>query len=230
MTTSCIVVEDEPLARERLAGYVRALPYLSLLAEFDEALEALAFLKTQRVDLVFLDIGLGGLSGIQLLETTAVTSQVILTTAHPEFALKAYDLKVVDYLLKPFSFARFVQAVERVHPARPGAEGGHDRRFLFVKTELRLEKVLLAEVLYIEGQGDYRLIHTAARRILTLETFGELEARIPPDLVCRVHKSYMVALDKIESIERDRIKIREQRIPISDTYRERFYRRIGRAG
>ncbi|MEO8451179.1 MAG: LytTR family DNA-binding domain-containing protein [Gemmatimonadota bacterium] len=225
MPITCIIVEDEPLAVERLVGYIVQLPFLGLVGTFDDALAALAFLTANPVDLVFLDISLGGLSGIELLETSAITSRVILTTAHPEHALKAYDLKVADYLLKPFTFQRFVQAVDQVQsgPAQARAQPASDRKLLFVKTEFRLEKVLLSDVLYIEGKRDYRQIHTTSKRIMTLETFGELEQRIAPDLVCRVHKSYMVALDKIESIERDRIKIRDQLIPISETYRAKFY-------
>jgi DNA-binding LytR/AlgR family response regulator len=227
MTLRCILVEDEPLALERLEGYVRQLALLELLATFDNALAALAFVKENPVDLVFLDIRLeGSWSGIELLETSAVTSQVILTTAHPEFALRAYDLKVADYLLKPFTFQRFVQAVDRVHGAlgalaKPEPAG--DRTYLFVKTEHRLERVQLSEVLYIEGRGDYRRIRTLHKRIMTLQTFGELEKKVPADILCRVHKSYMVALDKIESVERDRIRIADVLIPVSETYRERFY-------
>ena len=227
MMTKCILVEDEPLALERLASYVRRLPLLDLVATFDNAPDALAYLTSNPVDLVFLDIKLGGWSGIQMLETRAVRSRVILTTAHPEYAVKAYELDAADYLLKPFTFERFVQAVDRVMTAPGLARPAASRDFIFVKTELRLEKVRLADILVIEGQRDYRRIHTASARIMTLETFGDFERRIAADIVCRVHKSYMVALDKIESIEHGRIRIQNLTIPISDTYRERFFALIG---
>jgi two-component system, LytTR family, response regulator len=227
MTVRCLIVEDEPLALERLRDYVQQLPVLQLVGAFDNATDALSFLLAHPVDLVFLDINLGGMSGIELLETSAVRSQVILTTAHPDFALKAYDLKVADYLLKPFTFARFAQAVERARTRLPAAEGTADRGYVFIKTEFRLERLRLADVLYIEGDGDYRQIQTLHKRLMTLETFAELEQRLPPDIICRVHKSYMVALDKIESVERDRITIRQQLIPISASYRDRFYALIG---
>ena len=230
MTLRCIVVDDEPLALERIAGYVRRLPLLDLAGEFDNAVEAFAFLATNRVDLVFLDVKLGGWSGIQMLETRAVKAKVVLTTAHQEYAARAFDLDVADYLVKPFTFERFVQAVDRVQAmlAVPGRAMARD--FIFVKTELRLEKVPLGEVFVIEGQRDYRRIHLAARRIMTLQTFGEFETQIPPEIICRVHKSYMVALDKIHSIEQGRITIHNMTIPISDTYRERFYALIGHGG
>jgi two-component system LytT family response regulator len=218
----CIIVEDEPLAVERLAGYVRQLPFLELAGTFESALDALAFLRSDPVDLVFLDIRLGGLSGIELLESAALHAQVVLTTAHQEHALRAYDLEVTDYLLKPFTFPRFVQAVDRVRSALPRREPPA-RKFLFVKTELRLERIALSQIVYIEGVDDFRRIHTTQKRILTPQTFADLERRIPRTLVCRVHRSYMVALDKIESIERDRITIGDVRIPISETYRDAFY-------
>lgn len=223
----CVIVEDEPLALERLQNYIRQLPLLQLVAEFDNANDALAYLLTNQVDVLFLDINLGGLSGIDLLETSALNCQVILTTAHSDYALKAYDLKVADYLLKPFTFARFVQAVDRAVGNAASIAQQTDRQYFFVKTEQRLERVRFSELMYIEGDGDYRQVQTLTRRIPTLEKFSELEERIAPEIACRVHKSFMVALDKIESVERDRIRIRDKFIPISASYRDAFYALIG---
>ncbi len=224
MKINCIIIEDEPLALERTKEYVLKLPFLNLRATFDNALDALTFLKTDKVDLIFLDINLGEISGIQLLETSAITSQVILTTAYQEYALKGFDLKVADYLLKPFRFERFVQAVDRVQINLPKKQTITPNSFIFVKTGNRLEKVVLREVSFIEGMRDYRKIHTVGGKgIMTLQTFAEFEQQIPPRIICRVHKSYMVALDKIDSIEKDRIKIRDRIIPISETYKERFF-------
>lgn len=224
----CLIVEDEPLAMERLTDYVQRMPLLQLVGAFDSATDALAYLLTHPVDLVFLDISLGGMSGIDLLETSAVAAQVVLTTAHAEYALKGYDLKVTDYLLKPFTFTRFAQAVDRAHAQQGANEGAVERDFVFIKTELRLERVRLSDILYIEGDGDYRQLYTLQKRLTTSETLAELERRLPPTQVCRVHKSYMVALDKIETIERDRIVVRSKYIPISSSYRDRFYALIGR--
>ncbi|HEX8250560.1 MAG TPA: LytTR family DNA-binding domain-containing protein [Pyrinomonadaceae bacterium] len=227
MKINCIIVEDEPLALERTKEYVLKLPFLNLRALFDNALDALVFLKTNKVDLIFLDINLGEMSGIQLLETSAVRSQVILTTAYQEYALKGFDLKVTDYLLKPFTFERFVQAVDRVALNLPKKQTLSPNNFIFVKTENRLEKVVLREIIYIEGMRDYRRIHTAAgKRIMTLQTFAEFERQIPPNIICRVHKSYMISLDKIDSIEKDRIKIKDRIIPLSETYKKRFFNLI----
>jgi DNA-binding LytR/AlgR family response regulator len=226
MKINCIIVEDEPLALERTKEYVLKLPFLNLRATFDNALDALTFLKTNKVDLIFLDINLGEVSGIQLLETSAITSQVILTTAYQEYALKGFDLKVADYLLKPFTFERFIQAVDRVESNLPKTQLVALNNFIFVKTENRLEKVTLREILFIEGMRDYRRIHTAGKRIMTLQTFTEFERQIPPNIICRVHKSYMISLDKIDSIEKDRIRIKDHIIPISETYKKRFFNLI----
>ncbi|MBA2621219.1 MAG: response regulator transcription factor [Acidobacteria bacterium] len=223
MKINCIIVEDEPLALERTKEYVLKLPFLNLHSTFDNAIDALSFLKTNHIDLIFLDINLGEFSGIQLLETSAVSSQVILTTAYQEYALKGFDLKVADYLLKPFTFERFVQAVDRVQGSLPKKQLQLPKNFIFVKTENRLEKILLREIIYIEGMRDYRRIHTVGKRIMTLQTFTEFERQIPPNIVCRVHKSYMISLDKIDSIEKSGIKIKDQIIPISETYRQRFF-------
>lgn len=226
MNLTCIIVEDEPLALEKAQGYVQKLPFLHLSATFDNAMEALSFLKRNPVDLVFLDIHLGDISGIQLLETGAIKSQVILTTAYHEYALKGFDLKVTDYLLKPYTFERFVQAVDRVQNLLPKSEMPSAKPFIFVKTEYRLEKILLDDLLFIEGKGDYLQLHTPSKKIMTLQTFAEFEQTLPPNVVCRVHKSYMVAVAKIDSIEKDRIRIRESLIPISESYKQAFFAAI----
>jgi len=168
------------------------------------------------------------LSGIELLENSKITCQVIITTAYQEYAIKGYELNVTDYLLKPFNFNRFLQAVNKAQEnlsSRGVVESQRD--FIFVKTENRLEKINLTDIVYIEGMRDYRRIHTETKKIMTLQNFKDLELLIPSNLVCRVHKSYMVAPPhKIESIERNRIKIADQLIPISDTYNEVFFQRI----
>jgi DNA-binding LytR/AlgR family response regulator len=220
-----MIVEDEPLAQERAKDYVNKIPFLELVGIFDNALEALGFLKKNTVDLLFLDINLGNFSGIQLLESLNITSQVIFTTAYQEYALKGYELQVADYLLKPYTFERFVQAVGRVQELIGNKQETltNQKKFIFVKTEYRLEKINLEDIIYIEGMDDYRQIHTTTKKIMTLQTFTDLEKEIPSNIVCRVHKSYMVAIGHIESIEKDRIKIGNKLIPISDSYRKDFF-------
>ena len=220
---SCIIIEDEPLALERTKSFVNKIPFLNLCGTFDNALNGLSYLRSNKVDLLFLDINMDELSGIELLESSKIESQVIITTAYQEFAIKGYELSVTDYLLKPFTFDRFLKAVNKAqeninynHPHLP-------LDFIFVKTENRLEKINFVDILFIEGMRDYRRIHTVNKKIMTLQNFSELEQIIPSNLVCRVHKSYMVGINKIESIERMRIIISNQRIPISETYKELFF-------
>jgi two-component system, LytTR family, response regulator len=244
MRMNCIIIEDEPLAQERVRDYLQKIPFVHLLTTFDNCGDAMLFLKSNKIDLIFLDINLGDFSGIQLLEAVRIDSQVIITTAYHEYALKGFELNVTDYLLKPYTFERFLQAVDRAQnnlsgqgggagrsgvgvAGRSGAVGGWgamgEKKFIFVKTEYRLEKVVLNEVLYIEGVRDYRRIFVGARQVMTLQTFGEFETEVPAAIICRVHKSFMVAIDKIDSIERDEIKIGGRIIPISETYRGRFF-------
>ena len=220
---SCIIIEDEPLALERTAAFVGKTPSLELKGSFDNALDGLAFLNSNAIDILFLDINMDELSGIELLESSNITSQVILTTAYQEYALKGYELSVTDYLLKPFTFSRFLQAVNKAKDNLEKPSDSQDIEYIFVKTENRLDKIQLTDILYIEGMRDYRRIHTVDKRIMTLQNFKDLEVIIPPKLVCRVHKSYMVSLGRIDSVERSRIKIGDQIIPISETYRDHFF-------
>jgi len=223
---SCIIIEDEPLALERTKDFVLKIPFLQLDATFDNALNGLAYLSSNKVDLLFLDINMDELSGIELLESTTIESQIIITTAYQEYALKGYELDVTDYLLKPFTFNRFLQAVNKAQKNLQQSFPDNAPDYIFVKTENRLEKIVLDEIIYIEGMRDYRRIHTIHKRIMTLQNFKELELIIPSSIVCRVHKSFMVGINKIESIERNRIKISDQLIPISETYKSAFYQAI----
>ncbi len=235
MKISCIVIDDEPLAMEKMVGYIEKLPYLNLIATFDNAIEPLDFLKTKKVDLIFLDVQMERLTGIQFLEVLNNKPNVILTTAYSEYAIKGYDLDISDYLLKPISFERFVKAVDKVYeklqnalpPVHSGQEvmasqasGGEG--YIFVKTEFRLEKIMFSDILYIEGMGDYLRIITPTKKIMTLQNFKKMEEMLPSSNFFRVHKSYIVAVDKIENIERNRIKIQDKLIPVSETYRKTF--------
>ncbi|MFK7776304.1 MAG: LytR/AlgR family response regulator transcription factor [Saprospiraceae bacterium] len=219
MKINCIIVEDEPIALERTKYFIEKLPLLNLVAAFDNAIDALAYLKLNPVDLIFLDIEMEELTGIELLENATITAQVIITTAYDKYALKGYELNVVDYLLKPFSFERFLKAVDKVQVI---SKTKTPQEFIFIKTAHRLEKIMVNEILHIEGMGEYRRIFTTGKQIMTLQTFTELEELFSPQIICRVHKSHMVALNKIDSVERSRIKIGEKLIPISETYRSYF--------
>jgi two-component system LytT family response regulator len=222
MKIRCIIIEDEPIALGKVKGCIERLPYLNLISTFDNGIDALAFLKSNSVDLILLDIHMDKLSGIQLLEKAKIESEVILTTAYDEYALKGYELNVTDYLLKPFTFERFIQSVGKAQKNLEKKRLMQTKPFVFVKIEHRFEKIFLNEILYIEGMRDYRRIHTNDRKIMTLQTFKDFEKEIPQNIICRVHKSYMVSLDKITSVEKDQIKIKDVTIPISDSYKREF--------
>lgn len=224
----CIIIEDEPLALKKTSDFINKIPFLNLCSTFDSALNGLSYLKTNEVAILFLDINMDEFSGIELLENSKIKSQVIITTAYEQYALKGYELNVTDYLLKPFTFNRFLQAVNKAHENIEKYTTATQKDYIFVKTENRLEKITLKNIIYIEGMRDYIRIHTTDKKIMTLQNFKELEQIIPSETVCRVHKSYMVALNKIESITRNRIKIADQLIPISETYKGAFFQIIGK--
>jgi DNA-binding LytR/AlgR family response regulator len=226
---NCIVIDDEPLAIEKLENYISKLPELNLLKTFNSGISAIGFLKTNSVDLLFLDIEMKELTGIQLLESVSLNSKVIITSAYKEYAIKGFELKVSDYLLKPITFERFVKAYDKVVEELNQINGNPSHKRVFVKTEYRLEGIETSEILYIEGMGDYRRIVTTQKKIMTLQSFPELAKLLPRELFCRVHKSFIVAVEKIEKIERNRIAINEKLIPISESYNKIFFDKINKS-
>ncbi|MFT3739097.1 MAG: LytTR family DNA-binding domain-containing protein [Breznakibacter sp.] len=228
MPFTCITVDDEPLALEKLNGFVAQMPQLQLSASFGNARDAMDFILSHAVDILFLDIQMDGLTGLDMLSALPRMPQVVLTTAYGEYALKGYELEVTDYVLKPYSFGRFAQAanlaVKRLGEKTEAPAAG----FIFVKTDYRLVKLKLDDILYIEGMGDFRRIVTTTGKILTQQTFGAFEQQLPKETFVRIHKSYMVAVPKIETIEKHRVKIHTQLFPVSESYRGHFYKLIGK--
>ena len=239
MKINCIAIDDEPLALEIIKDYCSKVAFLDLTKTFVNAIESIEYIRTAKVDLIFLDIQMEELNGIQLLNSLNTKPFVIFTTAYDNYAIQGFELDVVDYMLKPISFERFIKGVNKVcermqmetgltgisdnakHPAQEPA-------FFFVKTETRMERIENNEVLYVEGMSDYWRIVTKTRRIMTLMNAKKLEEVLREPHFCRVHKSFFVALDKIESIERNRIKIGDKYIPVSDTYHKPFFDLIER--
>jgi two-component system, LytTR family, response regulator len=228
MNYTCIAVDDEPLAIEKIVSFVERLSFLTLKATFDNAVDALAYLSTNKTDLLFLDIQMERMTGLDLLCALPDRPQVILTTAYSEYALKGYEFEVTDYLLKPYSFERFAQAVNKAvkRLSEKNIPTGPATDFIFVKTDYRLVKVMLSDILYIEGMRDYRCIVTPEGKILTQQTFGSFEEQLPDSQFIRIHKSYIVSLSKIESIEKHRVKTGKALLPVSESYREEFYKKI----
>jgi DNA-binding LytR/AlgR family response regulator len=236
MKMNCIAVDDEVLALKKIKRYAEKIDYLNLLGTFDNALSTFSFLRENHIDLIFLDIQMDEFTGIQLLETIKDPPYVILTTAYDEYALKAYELDVMDYLLKPIPFERFVKAVEKVYARflkdhqSPGkttrmeiASAQPDKpEYTFVKSGNKTVKMYYNKILYIEGMRDYLQIHTEDSKIMTLLNFKTIQDLLDPQKFIRVHKSYIVAIDKIDYIENNAIKIRDKLIPVSSSYKIAF--------
>lgn len=231
MQISCIAIDDEPLALSKLEGFIGKVPELRLAGIFESAVEAIGWLKENSCDLIFLDIQMQQLTGIQFLEATRIQSRIIITSAYEQYAIKGYELNVSDYLLKPFSFQRFVQAVAKVMEFYSERKENNEiylnnDDFIFVKTEHRFERVDLDKILYIEGMKDYLRIICTDKKIMTLQSFSRIEKSLPGKNFCRVHKSYIVAINKIKAVERGIIIIADQRIPVSNTYKDNFFSKI----
>ena len=231
MQINCIAIEDEPLALSKLEVFISRVPGLNLIGTFDNGLEAHTWLKENHTDLIFLDIQMEQLTGIQLLEAARLDTRIIITSAYDQYALKGFELNVTDYLLKPFSFERFVKAVDKVMDHYANLQNGKRNsegsiNSIFVKTEYRYERVDLDDILYIEGMSDYLRIVCSDKKIMTLQSFSRLEESLPEKKFCRIHKSFIVSIDKIKSIERGIVVISDRRIPVSNTYREKLFTRV----
>ncbi|RYZ97724.1 MAG: response regulator transcription factor, partial [Sphingobacteriaceae bacterium] len=229
---------DEPLALNILEDYISKMPFLQLVKATTNPIEALTLVQAGAADLVFLDVQMPELTGIQFLKIANGKAKVILTTAYPEYALEGYELDVVDYLLKPIAFDRFYKAVQKAQailqpsatpaPAAPHIQLQQQQDFvndfIFVKTEHKIQKVYLHNILFIEGLKDYISIFTTTERIITLQNMKKMEDALPEKYFIRVHRSYIVSIDKIDSIERSRIFIGDKIIPVGDTYRDEFFK------
>ncbi|OON65618.1 LytR/AlgR family response regulator transcription factor [Hymenobacter sp. CRA2] len=231
---SCYIIEDEYLAQEMLEEYIRKVSFLELKGVYGSPLEAAGPLKQDKPDLLFLDINMPDLDGLSFIPMLNPKPVIILTTAYDQYALKAYELEVRDYLLKPFTFERFYKSVLRLYQEQSSkhspnkkeekAETKNETEYIFLKVGHRIQKVAIRDILFVEGMKDYLRIHTAEEKIMTLLNFAKLEELLPAQDFARVHRSFLVAIDKIDHIEKNRIQIADQIIPISDTYAEAFYK------
>lgn len=234
MNLTCLIVDDEPLARNLITDYVSKVPYLQLIKSCSTPMEAIEILRKQNIDVLFLDIQMPEITGISLLKALQKKPMVILTTAYSEYALEGYELDVVDYLLKPITFERFLKAVEKVNqrlqptiaPAQPvqstaqNSEAGQP--FVFIKDGSKIYKVRWDDILYIEGLKDYVTIHTKQQKIVTLQRLKSLEEQLPADKFIRIHHSYIVAVEAIDAIHKGEVQIGTAMVPISDGYRKSF--------
>ena len=222
---NCIIVEDEPLATEVLQDYIGQVSFLNLKAVCRDAIFALEVLQNDKIDLIFLDINLPKLKGLDFIKTLKHAPQIIITTAYHEYALQGYEYNVVDYLLKPIEFSRFLAAVNKLkaevfQPVTPVAFGDPQRRHLFFNVSKKRVKIYLDEILYIESLKEYIRIYTKTRSIVTKFQLGEVEQMLDKQNFIRVHRSFIVAKDKIEAFTATDIEINGKQVPVGRSYKE----------
>ncbi len=230
---TCIAVDDEPLALDQMVDFITKMPCLDLKATFKKGIDAMIYIKENKTDLVFLDVHLEDISGIQILRTLKQKPFVILTTAYDQYALEGYELDVNDYLLKPISFERFVKAVEKIQdlgslnrpPSEPIAVPALPPEYIFVKADYKMQKIILKDILFIEGYRDYMKFHLYQKKpVVSLLSFRKIESILPHQEFVRIHKSFLVSVDKIDTIGKNAVKIGEHTIPVGEAFKESFFK------
>lgn len=224
-----LIVDDEALARKLLTDYVSKVPELELVGVCEDAIEASAFLKQHQVDLLLLDIEMPGLTGVELLKSLQEQPITIFTTAYEQYALKGYELQVIDYLLKPFPFDRFFGAINKAldyfnlqsKPSQPAEK----KDYFFIKADYKIQKIYYSEMLYVEGMREYVRIHTTSRRITVRQSMNRLEESLPDNFI-RIHRSHIINLDKLDSISPHGVTVAGQELPVSKSYRDALQARI----
>lgn len=229
MNIRCMIVDDEPLALDVLENYINKIDHLELVARVENAIEAFNWLNRESVDLLFLDIQMPKLTGIELLQNMTRPPRVIFTTAYRDYALTGYELDAVDYLLKPISFDRFLRAVNKVYQlAAPPhslssppeqADPAYEESFIYLKADKKMVKVLLRDILYIESLKDYVRVRTTGKSVTAYQRISYLEEKLPEGRFMRIHRSYIVSLAKVEAYSNHSIELGEKELPIGRNYR-----------
>lgn len=231
----CLAVDDESLALDLLEDNISKIPFLRLEGRCKNAFEALAFLQSHEVDLIFLDIQMPGISGIQMVNSMNTQPMVIFITAYENFALEGFNVNAIDYLMKPVSFERFLKAVNKandvmqLHSRPEELSQVRNQNYFFVSADYNLVRIAFADILYIEGLKDYVKIHSTAfpRPVITRMSMKVMEEKLPSEQFARVHKSFIVAVEKISSMRKNKIKIGDEEIPMSDFYKENLSKLTG---
>lgn len=220
---NCIIIEDEPLAVKVLTDYIHEVPFLKLQGSFRDAIAATEFLRENTTDLIFLDIHLPKLKGLAFLKTLAQKPDVIVTTAYHQYAVEGFNMNVTDYLLKPFDFERFLVAVNKVksrrREAEPSREAAEKKNAIFLSVQKKKVRILFSDIVYIESQREYVKVVTTGEEYLSKVSTHELEDALPSQLFKRIHRSYIIALDKIKSYNADSVELTGISLPIGRAYR-----------
>ncbi len=234
MILNCVTIDDEPLAREGISNYIREIDFLRMVGSGSNPVELIQLLDQQAVDLVFLDIQMPIMNGIDYLKMAQNPPMIIITTAYPSYALEGFQLDVLDYLLKPITFNRFFKAVNKAKnyaqlqlaSMAEGSSGPEAEDYFFIKCENKYEKIFFADILYIQAMQNYVIIHTSKGKYITLLYLKNVEQYLEGQAFMRVHKSYIVAISKIEAIDNSELLIQNHRIPISRNFKDRVLKQI----
>ncbi len=232
MQIKCLIVDDEVLAQDVIEKYITTIPTLNLVGKCDNAVEAISFLHNHQVDLLFLDLNMPELSGLDMLKTLSNPPKVILTTAYSEYALESYEYGIVDYLLKPIKLERFIKAVNKVveqYYSNEINEDIHEKKYsqaIFIKEDQVTYQISLNDILFIEAYGNYLKVQTSEKVYVSRDTMHEMEEKLPKELFMRVHKSFIVSLTKISSVSGNRIFINKQEIPVGEMYKMALKQKI----
>ncbi|WP_416866259.1 MAG: LytR/AlgR family response regulator transcription factor [Imperialibacter sp.] len=227
MKLRCLIVDDEPLSQEVIEGYVNDASQLELVAKCSNALEAAELIRSQSVDLIFLDINMPKLSGISLVKSLAKPPAIVFITAYPEFAVEGFEVEAVDYLLKPCSFERFLKAVSKVEHYLQASGRMQEADYFVVKADKKLHKIALEDILYFKSIGDYVKVYTRDKVLITNETLRNIEEGLPQNKFIRLHKSFIVSLQAIQYLEGNQVKVGEEMLPVGLTYKDKLMERLG---
>ncbi|AWH83847.1 DNA-binding response regulator [Flavobacterium album] len=231
MKLTCILVDDEPPAIRLLEKYVERIPFLEKLAVFSDSLKALEFLNATSVDVIFLDIQMPQLTGLQLSKILPESTKVIFTTAYPDFALEGFDLNATDYLLKPIAFERFYKAVSKLSPENKTASApvSPATDYLFIKTDgkNKFSKIFLDDILYVEALQNYVSIHKVNDTVITHSSLKNILDLLPANDFIQIHRSYAVAVKQIDTTDSFSVFIKKKELPLGNTYKDAFFKRIG---
>lgn len=233
MKINCLIIDDEPWALDLMEDFIQKIPYLRLVARCEGPIAARPYFDQEEIDLIFLDIRMPDLSGIQFLKTLSKKPSVIFVTAYNEFAVEGFELDAVDYLLKPVPFDRFVGAVSKAYEyisfRKSNKQLNTNEDFIFIKTSHKIQKIFYEDIIYLEGLKDYTRIHLSGSRkpIVTLQSLKYFESRLPSTNFIRIHRSYIVSLRKLDTVSRKTVFLGETELPCSEHYRNILYTLIG---
>lgn len=225
MKIKCIITDDEPMARKGLRGYIEKIDFLTLVGECEDAIQLNTMLKTGQVDLIFLDIEMPEMTGLELLSNLTNPPKVIIVSAYEQYALQGYEFDVVDYLLKPVSFDRFLKSANRIHELLQ-TEQKEDNDYIFVKSDKQLKKILLRDILFIESMENYVIIQTVSSKEIVYTTLKQLHDSLPQDIFLQTHRSYIVNINQVNAIDGNQLNVSSYKVPVARNLRDNIFNLI----